>query len=474
MAAQMASYSLLLLAVMAQTQAWQAPALAPSVRGIFAVCGPCSGARSLLSPISVFSPHSCAQRRGRTHVGLYAREERGVGAANVRYEGPGFRVVKCFPELARRQADQAVQKGRVTVNGERVEASRRLRAGDMLTLDGKPVEWESRAVALEQAGASDKLVYFKYHKPAGVASSWDKNDRSSLLHFIPANLLTRKGGGEGQAIPGKILTKNLMEMRRQQEMATYKGKRLFPVGRLDKDSTGLMLLTDDGRVVNALLQPRASKDKEYLVQVDRRVPPSDVLRLAAGVEISTAQQRGPSAFVTALTLPCLVEKIEDDSSDVGLDDGQEAASSDPEVDGWERGRRRGRGGGKGRRLERARAEHRGARDRRQALRGDTLRFVLREGRNRQIRKMLESLGYGVVSLERVRLGEIELGDLPVGAAAPLTNDERLSLLANVDEARALQGARGGRGRGRGRDVRFRGARGGGRGRRGDGVGSWRR
>ena len=94
--------------------------------------------------------------------------------------------------------------------------------------------------------------------------------------------------------------------------------------------------------------------------------------------------------------------------------------------------------------------------------------------NLLIRKMLESLGYGVVSLERVRLGEIELGDLPVGAAAPLTNDERLSLLANVDEARALQGARGGRGRGRGRDVRFRGARGGGRGRRGDGVGSWRR
>ena len=472
MAAQMASYSLLLLAVMAETQAWQAPALAPSVRGIFAVCGPCSGARSLLSPISVFSPHSCAQRRGRTLVGLCAREERGVEAANVRYEGPGFRVVKCFPELARRQADQAVQKGRVTVNGERVEASRRLRAGDMLTLDGKPVEWESRAVALEQAGASDKLVYFKYHKPAGVASSWDKNDRSSLLHFIPANLLTRKGGGEGQAIPGKILTKNLMEMRRQQEMATYKGKRLFPVGRLDKDSTGLMLLTDDGRVVNALLQPRASKDKEYLVQVDRRVPPSDVLRLAAGVEISTAQQRGPSAFVSALTLPCLVERIEDDSFDIGVDGEQGVAFSDPKVDWWERGRPRGRGrrGGIGRTVERARVEHRGARGRQQALRGDTLRFVLREGRNRQIRKMLESLGYGVVSLERVRLGEIELGDLPLGAAAPLTNDERLSLLANVDEARALQAARGGPGRGRGR----RGARVGGRGRRGDGVGRWRR
>lgn len=101
-------------------------------------------------------------------------------------------------------------------------------------------------MAGEQGG--ERMVYFKYHKPLDVASSWDKNDRSSMLHFMPPDLLTRKGGGEGQPIPGRIPTKNLMLQRQQQQMGAYRGKRLFPVGRLDKDSSGLMLVTNDGRL----------------------------------------------------------------------------------------------------------------------------------------------------------------------------------------------------------------------------------
>ena len=83
------------------------------------------------------------------------------------------------------------------------------------------VEWEPLAVAGEQGG--ERMVYFKYHKPLDVASSWDKNDRSSMLHFMPADLLVRKGGGEGQPIPGRIPTKSLMLQRQQQQMATYRG-----------------------------------------------------------------------------------------------------------------------------------------------------------------------------------------------------------------------------------------------------------
>jgi hypothetical protein len=88
-------------------------------------------------------------------------------------------------------------------------------------LAGQRVEWEPLAVASEQGG--ERYVYFKYHKPLNVASTWDKNDRSSMLHFMPPDLLTRKGGGEGQPIPGRIPTNDFMLQRRQQQMGEYRG-----------------------------------------------------------------------------------------------------------------------------------------------------------------------------------------------------------------------------------------------------------
>jgi pseudouridine synthase len=295
-------------------------------------------------------PPPLAARRCRVHAGPLHMGSSGGGdsGAGARYQGPGFRVVKCFPQLARRQADQAVQDGRVMVNGEQAAPALRLRGGDILTLDGKRVEWEQLASASEQSNGGS-YVYFKYHKPVDVSSSWDKNDRSSMLHFLPPDMLTRKGGGEGQAIMGKYPTKDPMEVRRQQDMGVYRQRRLFPVGRLDKDSTGLMLLTDDGRVVNALLQPKAAKDKEYLVEVDREVFPDTVAQLSAGVEITTAQQRGVEKAVTAKTLPCTVEnlsnnrvEIEDDDADAAEWDGGEAVSHRGR--GSFRGRRGARGG----------------------------------------------------------------------------------------------------------------------------------
>jgi hypothetical protein len=114
-------------------------------------------------------------------AGVGGGNNQGGGSKQVRYTGEGFRVVKCFPQLARRQADQAVQDGRVTVNGERASPALRLRGGDVLTLDGKRVDWEELAVTSEQ-GDGEKFVYFKYHKPLNVESTWDKNDRSSILH----------------------------------------------------------------------------------------------------------------------------------------------------------------------------------------------------------------------------------------------------------------------------------------------------
>jgi len=156
---------------------------------------------------------------------------------------------------------RVLQDGRVTVNGERAQPSLRLKSGDVLQLDGKVrplarfstsmaccnihncdaihdgdamyngahvhglakqrVEWEPLAVASEQGG--EQYVYFKYHKPLNVASTWDKNDLSSMLHFMPPDLLTRKGGGEGQPITGRIPTNDFMLQRRQQQMGEYRG-----------------------------------------------------------------------------------------------------------------------------------------------------------------------------------------------------------------------------------------------------------
>jgi len=138
--------------------------------------------------------------------------------------------------------------------------------------------------------------------------------------------------------------------------------RLYPVGRLDVDSSGLLLLTNDGELANRLTHPRYEVPKAYRVELRRPPSEADLRRLARGVE---------------------------------LEDGPTSAA---EV----------------RRLGEREVE-----------------IVLREGRNRQVRRMVEAVGNEVVALRRVRFGPIELADLPEGAARPLTPDE----LTHLDETR---------------------------------------
>ncbi len=134
--------------------------------------------------------------------------------------------------------------------------------------------------------------------------------------------------------------------------------RLYPVGRLDVDSTGLLLLTNDGELANRLTHPRYEVPKTYVVELRRPPSEADLRRLAIGVE---------------------------------LDDGPTAPA---EV----------------RRLGERRVE-----------------IVLREGRNRQVRRMAEAIGNGVASLRRVRFGPIALGDLLEGAVRRLSDAEVASL-----------------------------------------------
>jgi 23S rRNA pseudouridine2605 synthase len=141
--------------------------------------------------------------------------------------------------------------------------------------------------------------------------------------------------------------------------------RLYPVGRLDADSSGLLLLTNDGELANRLTHPRYEVEKVYRARLERPPSDADLRRLASGVELDD----GPTA-------PAEVRRL-----------------GEREVE-----------------------------------------IVLREGRNRQVRRMAEAVGNRVVALRRVRFGPIELGDLPEGQARRLADDDIASLWKDaIDE-----------------------------------------
>jgi 23S rRNA pseudouridine2604 synthase len=215
----------------------------------------------------------------------------------------------------------------VTINGKVAVSGDRLQFGDSVKLDGKIQHWEGAAKAKEQRPQSilenQKFSYVKFWKPRGVTCTSDRKD--------PDNIITRGGF--------KLFP-----------------QRMFTVGRLDKDSTGLILLTSDGRVNNALLNPHSKNEKEYEVTLSKVPSDEQIKDLRDGVVITTVMQRDTySKPVTARTKPCIVERV-----------------GEP--------------------------KHR------------KLRIVLTEGRNRQIRRMVETLGNGfhVVELHRTRFCGVSL------------------------------------------------------------------
>ncbi len=218
---------------------------------------------------------------------------------------------------SRRAAEQLISAGRVEVNGRVVT---RLGttvdpARDQVRVDGRPV------------GRAERLVYYALHKPPGVVSAArDPRGRPTVTQLVPA------------------------------------AERIFPVGRLDADSEGLLLLTNDGPLALRLTHPRYQLEKEYHALVDGVPSPEALRRLAAGVLLDDG-----------LTAPAAARLLR-------------------VVDGraW-------------------------------------VAVVLREGRKRQVRRMLATVGHQVRRLIRVRVGPIVLGDLPPGAARPLSPREVAAL-----------------------------------------------
>lgn len=151
---------------------------------------------------------------------------------------------------SRREADKLVESGRVTINGEPAVLGSQAVPGDKVLIDGKPLETGSQ------------VVYIALNKPVGITSTTEAHIQGNIVDFVGHQ------------------------------------ERIFPIGRLDKDSEGLILLTNDGDIVNKILRAEGKHEKEYIVTVDRPITPSFISAMSSGVKILGGK-----------TLPCTVTRI---------------------------------------------------------------------------------------------------------------------------------------------------------------------
>lgn len=234
---------------------------------------------------------------------------------------------------SRRPMADAIRERRVIVNGRIAEDFRQEidPVHDTVLLDGHRI-----------SPPRSRKVYLLLNKPPGVVTTTcDERGRRTVLDFVPSE---------------------------------YRGLRLFPVGRLDKDSTGLILLTNDGELTHRLTHPRYGHEKEYLAAIEGVLDPKDRQRIETGIELADG-----------LTSPARIRPV-------------------------------------------------------RGFPPFNYSITLHEGRNRQVRRMFEFLGYRVLALRRVRVGTLELGDLKEGEIRPLSPAEVKSLLkspSSIESARPV-------------------------------------
>ena len=243
--------------------------------------------------------------------------------------------------LTRKDAKTVITKGRVSVGGEVCKnGDRKVLPAEVICLDG------------EKLGAAEEFLYLMLHKPSGVVSATeDGRDRTVL------DLVREKEADE--TVPEDDLRYYVI------------GKReLFPVGRLDKDTEGLLLLTDDGELAHRLLSPKRHVDKVYLARVSGRVPEDAAERFAEGIQVGKDYKALPA-------------KLEVVSADI------QAESAE-------------------------------------------LKITLHEGKFHQVKRMCHEIGCEVTYLKRLSMGELVLDEaLRPGNARRLTEEERERLCGEI-------------------------------------------
>ncbi|SFN27310.1 ribosomal large subunit pseudouridine synthase F [Chryseobacterium oleae] len=167
------------------------------------------------------------------------------------------RINKYLSEVgycSRRAADKLLEEGRITINGKVPEMGTKVSDEDVVEVDGKPIR-----------EPQDKPVYIAFNKPVGIVCTTDtKREKNNIVDYI-----------------------------------NYQ-KRIFPIGRLDKPSEGLILLTSDGDIVNKILRARNNHEKEYIVRLDKPMSPKFLDKMRNGVPI-----------LDTVTKKCDVERIDD-------------------------------------------------------------------------------------------------------------------------------------------------------------------
>ncbi len=219
-------------------------------------------------------------------------------------------------KCSRREADRLIEEGRVTVNGRIAETGERVTSEDTVKVDG------------ERIVRNNETILLIFNKPPGITCTTAEDDETNVIKYL-----------------------------------NYP-KRIYPIGRLDKYSEGLLLMTNKGELVNGIMRSRYGHEKEYIVTVDRVVTEDLLRKLTNGMQLSEDEY----------AKPCFAEKIS----------------------------------------------------------RNKFRMIITQGLNRQIRRMCEKAGCRVTKLKRVRIVDIELGDLPVGEYRKATKRELESVMKRID------------------------------------------
>ena len=223
---------------------------------------------------------------------------------------------------SRREADQLIEQGRVAVNGNVALPGAKVLLTDKIYIDDELLK-------IAPPKAEDTFI-IAFNKPVNITCTTDPNDRTNVIRFL------------------------------------NHPKRIFPIGRLDKDSEGLLFLTNNGDIVNKILRAGNQHEKEYVVTVDKKITPEFISKMSRGVRI-----------LGTTTLPCKVRQQS----------------------------------------------------------GKTFNIILKQGLNRQIRRMCEAFYYKVISLKRIRIMHIQLGSLVTGKWRYLSEPEMYEMMRLIESSK---------------------------------------
>jgi len=221
---------------------------------------------------------------------------------------------------SRREADRLIAAGKVMVDGKPALVGMEIETHNHVTMDGVTI------------GLKPQTVYLAFNKPEGIVSTTDQTKPNNIIDFI--------------GYP----------------------ERIFPIGRLDKDTSGLILLTNDGQIVNKILRSENEHEKEYWVELDHPFDADFVDKMQTGVQIYN-----PVRHESVTTKPSVIKPITSKS----------------------------------------------------------FKLIITQGLNLQIRRMCSALGYRVVKLERHRIMNISLATLPIGQWRHLTAVEMETMMKRL-------------------------------------------